>query len=360
MVGRADVARLAGVSPAVVSYVTNNSHPVAAKTRTRVLAAIAELGYRPNALARSLATARTHTLGLILPDSANPFFAQLAAGIEAAAFTAGYTVLFGNSIGSPDLVLQYVRTFLDRQVDGVIVCPGNDFEEGYRELRAAGVPVVFTDRIDSQAPTAQVTVDNLEGACLATTHLLNHGCKHHACVCGFMAASPSRARATGWRQTLTAAGLPVHEELLVFTDFTTQAGYSATMEILERAPETDAILVASDLQAFGVLRALADAGRPGGQDVAVVSFDGICGSAYSIPRLTTVAQPIPEISVAAVELLSQLITDPTDNAARGITRQLPTTLLVRESCGCRTTPPPRQRRQETQRSSRQSSPQGVS
>ncbi len=332
MVGRADVARLAGVSPAVVSYVTNGSHPVSTRTRARVLAAIDQLGYRPNALARSLATSRTHTLGLLLPDSSNPYFAELSSAIEDAAFAAGFTVLLGNGDDEVHRELTYVRAFLDRQVDGVIVCPGNDFSHGFDELVAAQVPVVSTDRVSRESPLPSIVVDNEGGARLATTHLIDHGREVFACVSGPRDVSPAQARATGWIRTLEESGRDVDHGLLSFTDFTARGGWEATRELLRHRPAIDALFVGSDLQAFGALRALADSGRRAGEDVAVIGFDGVRLGEYISPRLTTVAQPFDEIATAVVARMVELIGDPRPTAHD--VRLLPTRLEIRESCGC--------------------------
>lgn len=335
MASRVDVARMAGVSPAVVSYVTNGSHPVGAGTRARVLAAIDELGYRPNAIARSLATSRSHTIGLLLPDSSNPYFAELSSAIENAAFEVGYTVLLGNGDDEPERELTYVRSFLDYRVDGVIVCPSNDFSHGFAELTGARMPVVVTDRrsLDSDLPA--VVIDNAAGARTAAEHLIGHDRRVFACISGSSLTSPAQARAAGWAQALEDAGIEARRDLLSFVDFTVEDGWRATRELLEREPGIDALFVASDLQAVGALRALADSGRRVGDDVSVVGFDGIRLGEYISPRLTTVAQPFDAISTAVVERLLGLIDHP--RRADAGPRILPTELTIRESCGC--TPP---------------------
>ncbi|MDL9978424.1 LacI family DNA-binding transcriptional regulator [Microbacterium sp. ASV49] len=332
MAGRADVARLAGVSPAVVSYVTNGSHAVGAETRARVLAAIAELGYRPNALARSLATSRSHTLGLLLPDSSNPYFAELSSAIEDAAFAAGFTVLLGNGDDVVEREMTYVRTFLDRQVDGVIVCPSNDFSHGFDELVAAAVPVVSTDRVSRESALPAVVVDNEVGARTATEHLIGHGRTTFACISGHGDMSPAQARAAGWEQALRDADIDVDRDLLAFVDFSAEGGWEATRELLRREPRIDALFVGSDLQAVGALRAIADSGRTAGKDVSVVGFDGIRLGEYISPRLTTVAQPFRDLSKTVVELMVELIDNPDQVDTEP--RILPTRLEIRESCGC--------------------------
>ncbi len=340
MASRIDVARRAGVSPAVVSYVTNGSHPVSAETRARVETAIDELGYRPNALARSLATSRSHTFGLLLPDSSNPHFAELSSAIEDAAFDAGFTVLLGNGAQEPARELSYVRSFLDRQVDGVILCPASDSSHGFDELIDARMPVVVTDRLSHDAALPTVVVDNAGGARLATQHLIGHDRQVIACISGSSDTSSAQSRAQGWQSALTEADARVDESLLAFVDFTVDAGWSAARELLQRRPDVDALFVASDLQAVGAMRAIADSGRQVGEDVAVVGFDGIRLGEYISPRLTTMAQPFDLIARTLVSRLLELI-GAAHHSPGGVT-VLPTELTIRESCGCSRTRPAQQ------------------
>jgi len=334
LVNRADVARLAGVSPAVVSYVLNDSHPVSAPTRRRVEAAIAELDYRPNALARSLATARSHTIGLLLPDSSNSYFAQLAASVEDAALAAGFVVLLGNGADNAERELGYIRTFLDRQVDGLIVVFGDEFEHGWRTISSAGIPAVSLDRLAKDLDLPSVVVDNVGGARVATQHLIGHGRSRIACITGSRALSPARARAEGWELAMTEAGLEVDPDLVVYGAFSAENGHAATLDLLRRRPDVDAIFVGSDLQAVGVLRALADLARAPGEDVAVLSFDGTQLSGYTTPRLSTVTQPYESLAAEAVRLLTMLIEDPSRDRS-DMHPVLQTTLEPRGTCGCR-------------------------
>ena len=327
------MARLAGVSPAVVSYVLNDSHPVSSGTRQKVEAAIEQLGYRPNVLARSLATARSHTLGLLLPDSSNSFFAQLAAAVENAALEAGLVVLLGNGADDTERELGYVRTFLDRRVDGVIAVPGGEFERGWREISAARVPAVSLDRLPSDLDLPSVVVDNVGGGRAATEHLIEHGRARIACITGPREMSSAIGRAEGWRGALRDAGRAAPTERLRHRAFTAEGGYAAALELLEREPGIDGIFVASDLQGVGVMRALADHGRQAGRDIAVVSFDGTALSEYTTPRLTTVSQPYDLLAGEVVRMLVVLIGDPVRDRSE-MHLVLPTTLVTRGSCGC--------------------------
>lgn len=337
MVGRADVARRAGVSPAVVSYVLNGSHPVSAVTRRRVELAIAELDYRPNALARSLATARSHTLGLLIPDSSNPYFAELASAVEDSARAAGLVVLLGNGNDDAERELDYLHAFRDRQVDGVIAVFGAGFEQGWREISRRRLPAVSLDRLPPGLEVPSVVVDNVGGGRVATDHLIEHGYRRIACITGRAELSSARDRARGWSEALVAADLQTvsdaGEQLLHYGDFSVEAGYTAAMSMLRMAQEIDAIFVASDLQAMGVLRAVADAGRTPGRDIGIVGFDGTQLSEYTAPRLTTVSQPYSRLANEAVGMVARIIADPAANRAQ-MHLVLPTRLTRRDTCGC--------------------------
>lgn len=335
MAGRREVAELAGVTPAVVSYVTNGSHPVNAQTRARVEAAIEKLGYRPNAVARSLAKQQSNTIGLLLPDSSNPYFAELSSAIEHAAYEAGYAVLLGNGSEDEDRELAYVRSFLDQRVAGVIVCPSSDESHSFDELVKAGVAVVTTDRFSHDPAMASVSVDNGAGARVAVEHLVQHGRTRIACVGGSTGASSARDRVQGWRDVLADSGL-AEPAPVAYADFTAEAGRAVTESLLRSQPDIDALFVASDVQALGALRALADLGLRAGADVAVVGFDGISLGAYLTPALTTIAQPFTDIADAVVSgLLGHLGSSARQaSAPADWGRVLPPALVVRESCGC--------------------------
>jgi LacI family transcriptional regulator len=332
VVRRKDVAELAGVSPAVVSYVLNGGpRSVAPATRARVLDAVERLGYRPNGIARSLRVNRTMTLGLVVPDTSNPFFAELARAVEEAAFDAGYTLVIGNATENQARQTAYVRTFLQRQVDGLLLVPAHGPVECLPELRESGKPLVVLDRrIPSLGGVAQILVDNRGGAAEATRHLLRHGRRRVACIAGPRDVMPTTDRVAGWRQALIEAGMRPTKSLIRHVPFGRRAGYRAAQDLFAGL-RPDAVFAASDEQASGVLRALAELGLTCPDDVAVASFDGIAPSAYSVPALTTMAQPFGELGRMALARLLGRMADP---AARGAVTVLPVSLVARGSCGC--------------------------
>lgn len=334
-VRRADVARLAGTSPSVVSYVLNGGpRKVAEATRQRVLAAIDELGYRPNGIARSLRMARTMTLGLVVPDNANPYFAELARAIEEESFGEGYTLLIGNSSEDDDRQTTYVQTFLARQVDGLFLVPAHGPLGCLPDLQRARIPWVTLDReVPGIAPA--VLVDNRGGAYAATRHLLEHGRRRIACLAGPSDVMPATDRVAGWRAALAEAGAPADE--LWHSPFGRRAGYQAAREMLADGNHPEAIFVASDEQAMGVLRAMSELGISCPAEIAITSFDGVAAAMYSTPGLTTVQQPFRRLAQAAVKrLMDELGADEPSaiEERRTTTEVLPAELVLRGSCGC--------------------------
>lgn len=330
-VRRIDVAKAAGTSPAVVSYVLNGGpRGVAPPTRARVLAAVEQLGYRPNGVARSLRMNRTMSLGLVLPDSSNPFFAELGRAIEDAAYARGYTLLIGNASERDERQTAYVRTFLQRQVDGLILAPAHGPIGCRDELASTRTPWVAVDRrpaVNSSFPC--VLVDNRGGARTATEHLLEHGRTRIGCIGGPEDVMPAADRVAGWRDAMTAAGRRPGTTVW-HVPFGRRSGYLAARDILTTT-DVDSLFVASDEQALGVLRAAAELGLSCPDDVAIASFDGVPAAAYATPALTTMTQPFARLGQAAVEALLARIGG---DRSGGDSTVLPVTLTRRGSCGC--------------------------
>ncbi|AYF73859.1 LacI family transcriptional regulator [Nocardia yunnanensis] len=332
MVTRRDVAQLAGTSAAMVSYVLNDGpRGVAPATRARILAAIEELGYRPNAVARSLKTARTMTLGLVVPDNSNPFFAELARTVEDVAFEAGYALLLGNAMGDDAREATYIRTLIDRQVDGLIVAPAHGAGSWIAELAGTTMPRLILDRELDLPGATHVLADNEDGAYLATAHLLAHGHTRIGCLAGLDGIQPTVERVAGWRRALREAGHDPARNLLVHTAFGRADGYRAGRALLAGPQRPEALFVTSDEQALGVLRAAAELGLDVPGDIAICAFDGIEGGAYTVPALTTMRQPFELLGRSAVEWLLAKIADRELAPSRIVHA---TTLVTRGSCGC--------------------------
>jgi LacI family transcriptional regulator len=323
-VTRNDVAHRAGVSPALVSYVLNGGpRPVAAPTRARVLAAIEELGYKPDGLARSLKLGTTRTLGVVVPDLSNPFFAELSRAVEDAAFERGYGVLVCNTADDPARERVYINGLAERRVDGLVFV-SSDGREDLKDLIGLGIPVVGLDRLPGEVPISTIETRNEHGAYIGTQHLLSHGHRSVAFV-GGLDSTVTAARRTGWQAALAESGA---EGSQVLAAFTFEGGRRAANDLFGAGARPSAVLVGSDVQAFGLLSGLADLNVRVPNDLAMVSFDGTTPSRYSIPSLTTIAQPIRELGAQAVSVLLD------NEANRPSHVVLNPALIIRRSCGC--------------------------
>ncbi|MGH2910393.1 MAG: LacI family DNA-binding transcriptional regulator [Solirubrobacteraceae bacterium] len=326
---RADVAEMAGTSTAVVSYVINDGpRRVAPATAERVRAAIRELDYRPNAVARSLRLQRTRALGLVVPDLANPFFAELASAIEMHASGYGKALLLGNSLDSEDRESDNLRTFIDYRVDGLIVVPVLSGGGSLALLRELDIPVVIVDRLVPGVTAPTVLPDNVAGAEEATDHLLGHGYASIGCIAGPREIFTAEERLRGWRSAVERAGIAIDERLVVHSEFDRDAAYRAAIMLLSMPDAPRALFVSSDEQAFGVLRAAAKLGLRVPQDLAIVGFDGLRHSRSTVPRLATMRQPLESFGELAVNLVHQQ-----PPPLSQITR-LPVTLQTGGTCGC--------------------------
>ncbi len=329
---RDEVARLARTSAAVVSYVVNGGpRPVAPATRQRVLEAIEQLGYRPNGLARALRAQRSRTLGLVVPDTSNPFFAELAHAIEDASYRAGYTLLVGNASDQPTRETAYLKAFVESRVEGVLLASTGSASASIMELSQLGAAVVVIDRRLPTVPAATITTDNESGGYMATRHLIEHGHGTVACIAGPSDVTPSADRHRGWARALAEAGLPSGSELLIRSAFNEAGGYRAAKQLFQQQVTPGALFISSDTQAIGAMRAAWECGLEIPDDVALVAFDGITAAGFTTPGLATVAQPIHVLGHHAVARLMERIagrsTEPTEDT-------LAVSLVKRGSCGC--------------------------
>jgi LacI family transcriptional regulator len=298
-----EVAESAGVSYATVSHVINNTRLVSQETRERVLAAMDALNYRPNALARSLRQGKTNTLGLVLPDSANPFFAEISRSIEDEAFKKGYSVFLCNTELDTQRELFYVDVLSKKQVDGIIFVAAGDQPDSLDYLLSRNMPVVMIDRNLPNVEVDAVLSDNQLGGFLATRHLLDLGHTRIACIAGPSSITPSAERIIGYRRALEEAGLSYDENLILRGDYHAQSGMEITHSIIKMNPRPTAIFALNDLMALGALRAAAEDGCSVPRDLAVVGYDDLELAHFTNPPLTTIAQPKKEIGTQAVHLL---------------------------------------------------------
>lgn len=334
-VTRNDVARRAGVSPATVSYVINRGpRPVSAKARAKVLRAIEETGYEPSHIARSLRLKTTNTIGIILPDNSNPFFAALERGVSEAAFNAGYGLIICHSAYDVERETGFVNLIRSKQVDGVIFAPASHTVPGLRLLSQYKIPVVVMDRKVRAPLIPSVTATDFRGGKLATEHLLDLGHRRIACIVRPFYLKHSTDRLRGCQAALRERGIDARPEWVVKGGFSFEAGADAMRQILKLDPRPTAVFAYNDIQAIGAMHAATEAGLRVPTDISIVGFDDIPEAAYVNPPLTTVSQPKREMGRLATEILVKMIADRNPALRKRIV--LKTELIVRRS----TAPPP--------------------
>ena len=313
----------------MVSYVVNDGpRRVAPATAARVQAAIEELGYRPNLSARALRLGTTDLIGLVVPDSTNPFFAELAQGIEQAAARHGYGLVLVNSNNSGRQERQHVESLADHRVSGLVVATAmarHQLDLGDRK----GIPTAIINTDGPIPGLHTIGPDFRQGAHTAVEHLLNvHKARTVALATGgSLKHVQANSREQGWSDALTHNGRP--QGPLVEGDFTREGGHRMGLMLIARELP-DAVFTTNDLQAIGVLRALHEAGVRVPEEVALVAFDGTKESEYSWPPLTVVRQPIAAMAIAAVNSVLNPSQADTEH------HTFDTDLIIRRSCGCTT------------------------
>ncbi len=330
-----DVAKRAGVSPMTVSRVVNGSPLVSARTRARVEGVLAETGYMPNMLARSLRSKRTDTIGLLLTDMTNPFFMTLAQGVEAAARERSVTMILANSDENEDEELRLMRVLLQRQVDGLLVVPAGTGSAATKLAGSQGARLVYVDRRPEHLDVDVVRADSEGGSLELGRLLVGLGHRRMAILAGPPSASTAVDRVTGFRRAIVdEAGLP--EPAAYHGPFTIDGGREAATDAMRAEPRPSALFAANNFIAIGALHALQELGLRVPEDVAVVGFDDLPAAMVTFPFLTVAAQPAFEIGRQGVAMLLDRLAHPTRPPREVI---LPTQLVVRGSSGGPVRPP---------------------
>ncbi|MFF3966897.1 LacI family DNA-binding transcriptional regulator [Streptomyces griseorubiginosus] len=351
----ADVARTAGVSVATVSHVLNGTRPVLPHTRQAVLDAVDELGYTPNTLARSLVTSRTRSIGLAVSAISNPYFTEILQGVEAGALEHGYSLLIADPHDDPEHERKVVQLLHERRVDGMIVAPSADPRELVAYLTRHEVPTVFLDRVvegaggvdaprdvgagteGRETPSGgprrfdQVCAESTRPTAELVTHLAGLGHRRIGLVAGLPGLSTTAERIAGYRQGLTASGLPYDPHLIVHGDSESAGAEVATAALLALPTPPTALVTANNTMTIGTLRTLRERGLSVPDDLALCCFDDFAWADLFAPRLTAIAQPSREIGTEAVRLLLDRLAAP-DRPTR--TLRLPCAFVHRTSCGC--------------------------
>ena len=325
-----DVARESKVSVFTVSAVVNQKTHVGKKLRDRVEAAIRKLNYRPNLIARSLAKQRTLTIGMIVPDIANPFFPMVVRGAEDAARKHGYNLLLCNSDDNLEQEEKQIELLLSKRVDGILLTKAaGDFRPALRQMiKEVDIPFVLVMRTYSKLTKDAVISDDYQGAYDAVCHLARAGCRRIGLISGPLKVSNALARWRGFRDALESQGLSFEKELVVEGDYRIDSGFRAGNALLSHRP--DGVYVANHLMTIGLLQAAEEMGLSCPQDYRLVSFDDYPWLGVFHPKLTTVELPKHQVGSEAAELLIQRISG---NAEKAVVRKLQPELRIRESCG---------------------------
>jgi LacI family transcriptional regulator len=332
-----DVAKRAGVSAMTVSRVLNDTGHTSAQTRARVEAAIDELRYVPNALARQLRSKRTKTIALVVSDISNPYFTTIARGVEDFFVAHGYSVMYCNTDEDESEEDQYLLALIERQVDGVLLVPSRSTGESFRLLEAHGTPFVVIDRRVTSRSVDSVRCDSEAGAHALVEHLIKLGHRRIAVLTGAPSISTSMDRVTGARRAHEEAGLELPDAMIRYGSFnygkSNQAdGQRMAMDVLTGAgPRPTALFCANNFIAFGAIRALREAGLRVPDDMSVVAFDDLPEEWLSEPFLTVARQPAYDIGHRAAAMLMDHITGAQPPSGASVI--LPFEFVIRRSSG---------------------------
>lgn len=327
-----DVAREAGVSQALVSYVlTGNARAsVTETTRNRVLAVADQLGYVPNRAARQLRMNRTHTVACIIPDITNPFYPRFARGILDVTEHDEYDLVMRNTDGQADKEAKCLRSILQGGADGIIGVFFHTNATGLAEILARQIPIVRLEPVPKPAgtlPLDNLCVDSVAAARSAVSYLVERGHQRISVISG--QSGPHTARLRGYRDALEAAGIPFDEALVEYGDFREAGGYGAMKSLLAQSPRPSAVFAANDEMAMGALRTIAEAGLKVPDDIAVVGFDDIPAARLTNPPLTTVAQFPDKLGRLAAHMLFERLRG--EVPMHGRSEEIPYELVIRGS-----------------------------
>jgi len=325
-----EVARAAGVSVATVSRVLNESGPVAGETRDRIRRVAGEMRYIPNDAARSLSMRRTGTLGVLLPDLYGEFFSEVIRGLDQAAQRARFHLLLSSSHNNRHDIEAALQAMRGR-VDGLVVMSPHIDVAVLAANLPESLPAVMLNTPQSSSEFDTFGVDNFGGARAMVAHLAEHGHRRIAMVRGPEPNHDAEERLRGYRAALADAGIAPDERLEVGGDFTEECGYEAVRRLLGLDARPTAIFAANDSTAIGAMSALREAGVSVPRDVAVAGFDDIPISRYLTPALSSVRVSINDLGARAMEQLVRAVES--ENRHERTHQMLPTSLVIRDSCG---------------------------
>jgi LacI family transcriptional regulator len=328
-----DVAREAGVSMATVSRVVNNNPNVKPQTRKKVFEAIERLGYRPNAVARGLASKKTTTVGVVIPDISNAIFAEVARGIEDIANMYHYNIILCNADKRKDKEIRVVNTLLEKQVDGLLFMGGTVTDEHLQAFKTSNVPIVLCATTDEHGVMPSVDIDHESAAYDAVQALLGQGHRRIAMISGTL-QDPANgyARYQGYKRALEAAGIAIDDTLVRVGNYRYESGVEAMKYFLELENRPTAVFSATDEMAIGAVHCIQDFGLRVPEDVSVISVDNTRMASMVRPQLSSVAQPMYDIGAVSMRLLTKLMKKEHVEQSRVV---LPHELIARQSVAAR-------------------------
>jgi len=301
-----DVAREAGVSMATVSRVVNGNPNVKPATRKKVLETIERLGYRPNAVARGLASKKTTTVGVVIPDISNAFFAEVTRGIDDIASMYHYNIILSNSDKKKEKELSLINTLLEKQVDGLLFMGGEVTEEHLQIFKTASVPIVLAATKDEHRIFPSVDIDHLQAAKDAVKAFIEAGHKKIAMISGPLTDPlTGYARYQGYKEALEESGLPFNEQYIRIGDYHYESGLKAMRHFLSLDDRPTAVFAATDEMAVGAIHEIQDQGFQVPEEIEVRGFDNTPISSMVRPLLSTVAQPQYDIGAVAMRFLTK-------------------------------------------------------
>jgi len=327
-----ELAEKLDLSPTTVSRVLNGKSKnfrISQETSRKVLDAAQKYHYFPNRIARGLKLEKTETIGLIIPDIANPYFGSIAKTIEVEARNSGYSIILCDSLDDEVTEAELLQLLAGRKVDGIIIAPTGKSSRHVTEIQQLGIPVMVIDRYLPGTELPFVTTDNYLGGLLATEHVIEMGHRNIACIQGINGNSTNTDRVKGYRDALQKHGIPVNESMILGTDFGEENGYIQTKKLLANSEYPTAIFALSNLISLGTLRALNEAGLSVPDDISIVSFDEQPYSAFLACPMTTVEQPREEIGRLAFQFLLNKIKN--NKEVKRENTMLKPRLIIRES-----------------------------
>jgi LacI family transcriptional regulator len=333
----AEVAKRARSSTGTVSNVIRGTVRVSPALRARVEAAIRDLDFHPNEIARSLKVNQTYMLGMVLPDVTNPFFPLIMRGAEDRALERGFLLVTANTDEQIERELRVVSALRSRRVDGILLTPTRSADADHiRRTIESGIPVVCLDRAPAGMKIDAVMLDNVRGAQDCVRHLIRTGYRTIAIITGPLELGVARERLRGYEEGLREAGIEISKELILEGDFRENSGYRLAKDLLLQFARPSAIFVSNGVMALGVLQAFEELGVKCPDDVALATFDDLAGDRAFHPRLTVVAQPGYEMGARGATLLMDRIEGKL--AKKPLVVRVAPTLIVRESTRARLSP----------------------